>query len=324
MLLTGASGFVGSHVLDKLLERGLETVVLLRPQSSSRFIERHEESIERRSGSMQDVPSLVRACAGITHVVHCAGATKAITPETFQQVNCVGARNLAEAAKKAGVTRFVHVSSLAAGGPATPENPAREEDPPRPVSEYGRTKLAGELEVQRILPTSHVTIRPPAVYGPRDMEFLRLFKAADSHVLPRPRRQPLSLVYVSDLAEAIAACVQHPAAVAQIFYVAADEVVNGRKLGEAIAAAMERWTIPLPLPTPLLWPVCLLAQLKSAFTRTPSVLSLQKYAEFAAPGWVCDASKIRDTLGITCATRLKDGVERTLAWYRDQGWLPNP
>jgi nucleoside-diphosphate-sugar epimerase len=159
------------------------------------------------------------------------------------------------------------------------------------------------------------------VYGPRDTEFLRLFKAADSHLLPRPRRQPLSLVYVTDLAEAIAACVQHPSAAGEIFYVAGSEIVDGRKLAQQIAAALESWTIPLPLPTSLLWPLCLLAQIKSAVTRNPSVLSLQKYAELAAPGWVCDPSKIRNALGITCLTRFKDGVERTLAWYREQRWI---
>ena len=130
------------------------------------------------------------------------------------------------AANAAKVQRLVHISSLAAGGPALPPHPAREEDPPSPVSVYGKSKLAGEMEVRNGCGTGWVVLRPPAVYGPRDAEFLRLFKAVKRHLRPLPAPQPLSLVYVQDLAAAAVASLDHPNAVGRVFYVAATEITG--------------------------------------------------------------------------------------------------
>ena len=241
ILLTGASGFVGSHILDSLRGRGLPTVLLLRPTSQKRFISRHLGEVEVRPGSIGDPASLRQAMAGITHVIHCAGATKAARVAGFYEVNQAGTRNVVAAINEQSgpVRRLVHISSLAAAGPARPEKPAREEDVPGPVSEYGKSKLAGELEVRNHCRVEHVILRPPAVYGPRDEEFLRLFRAVKRHVWPRASSaQALSLVYVKDLAEAVAACLNHPAAAGQTYFVAAREVVTARSMTAEIAAQM--------------------------------------------------------------------------------------
>ena len=140
-------------------------------------------------------------------------------------------------------------------GPARRERPAREDDPPQPVSEYGKSKLAGEHEVRNHCRAEYVILRPPAVYGPRDAEFLRLFRAVKNHLLPKPGgAQALSMVFVRDLAEAVVTCLTHPAAAGKTYFVAAREVVTARAMAEEIAAQMKVWTLPLPLPTALLWP----------------------------------------------------------------------
>ena len=168
-------------------------------------------------------------------------------------------------------------------------SPRARQDPPQPVSEYGKSKLAGELEVRNHCRAEYVILRPPAVYGPRDAEFLRLFQAVKSHLLPKPGgAQALSLVFVRDLAEAVVTCLTHPAAAGKTYFVAAREVVTARSMAEEIAAQMNVWTLPLPLPTALLWPMCLAQELASRLTGKPNVLSLQKFAELRAPGWVCD------------------------------------
>jgi nucleoside-diphosphate-sugar epimerase len=161
------------------------------------------------------------------------------------------------------------------------------------------------------------------VYGPRDAEFLRLFKAVKSHVLPDfgGGRQALSLVYVRDLAEAIITCLQHPGAAGQTFFVSGSEVVTARQFGEMIARELGVRVWRLPLPVGFLWPVCLVQELISRCTRTPNVVSRQKYAELRAPGWVCDGSRLRRELGVDCATRLREGVTQTAQWYRHEGWL---
>lgn len=321
VLLTGASGFVGSHVLGGLCRQEIPTVLLTRASSSARFFSDHLGQVGTRSGSLEDRPSLQQALQGVTHVVHCAGCTKAVSRSEFARVNHHGTRNLAEAAAAAGVSRFVHVSSLAAGGPGTAAQPAREADPPQPVSEYGRSKLLGEEAVREVLPENHVIVRPPAVYGPRDSEFLRLFRAVTKHVLPRPGDQPLSLVYVEDLAGAIVGCLEHPKAPGKTFYAAHREVVSGALLAKEVAQAIGCWTVPFPLPPIALWPVCLFSEAAARITKRASVLSLQKYPELRAPGWVCDSSRMERELGIQCATTMREGVQKTLAWYRANRWL---
>ena len=261
---------------------------------------------------------------GITHVIHCAGATRASRVSGFYDVNQGGTRNVVAAVngQEGRVQRFVHISSLAAAGPAVRETPAREDDPPHPVSEYGRSKLAGELEVRNHCRAEYVILRPSAVYGPRDGEFLRLFKAVRNHLLPKPSgAQALSLVFVKDLAETVVTCILHPAAAGKTYFVASREVVTARSMGEDIAAQMKVWTVPLPLPTALLWPICLAQEVMSRLTGKPSVVSLQKFAELRAPGWVCDPSRLERETGYACATTLKPGVAAALAWYRQQHWL---
>ena len=324
VLLTGASGFVGSHILDSLRRRGLASALLLRPDSSRRFIESHLPGVEVRHGSIGDPASLRQAMSGITHVIHCAGAIKVTRVADFYEVNQAGTRNVVDAANAQGgqVQRLIYISSVAAAGPATREKPAREEDTPAPVSEYGKSKLAGELEVSNHCRAEHVILRPPAVYGPRDAELLRLFRTVKHHLLPRPpRAQALSLVFVRDLAEAVVTCLDHPAAARKTYFVASREAVTGQVIAEAIAARMQVWTLPLPLPAAVWWPICLAQELWSRLTGKPTVLSLQKFAELRAPGWVCDGTRLERETGCACATTLEMGIAETLSWYRQHNWL---
>ena len=325
VLLTGANGFVGSHILDCLADRGIATAALLRPGSDRRLIAGRLPGLDVRTGSIGDPASLDAALEGITHVIHCAGCTKAVRLADFREVNQAGTRRVVEAVNRRGdgVRRLVHVSSLAAAGPAAPGRPAVEGDEPRPVSEYGRSKLAGEEEVRSGCRVEHVIVRPPAVYGPRDEAFLPLFRAVRSHLRPLfgGGRMPLSLVFVKDLAGAVAACLTHPAAAGGTYYAASPQVVTSGELAAEIAARMNAWTIPLRLPVAALWPVCVAQEAVSRITGRPAILSRQKYAELRAPGWTCDPGRLRMDLGFTCGTGLRDGIARTLAAYRVEGRL---
>jgi nucleoside-diphosphate-sugar epimerase len=167
-----------------------------------------------------------------------------------------------------------------------------------------------------------VIVRPSAVYGPRDADFLRMFRAVKSHILPSPAgTQALSLVFVRDLAEAAVACLTHAAAAGKTYFVAAREIVTAREMAAEIAAQMHVWTLPLPLPNALLWLTCLAQEACSRLTGKASILSLQKYAELRAPGWVCDPTLLERETGCCCATTLKNGVTETLPWYREHHWL---
>ena len=316
---------MGSHILDQLLARNIVFAVLLRPSSDRKFITAQISKVEIRTGGIDQPASLDAALDGVTHVIHCAGATKALNADGFFAVNQLGTRNLVEAVNRRGsqIQRFVHISSLAAAGPATAEKPKRERDESAPVSDYGRSKFAAEREVIERCKVDWTIIRPPAVYGPRDAEFLRLFKAVKSHVLPRfgGGRQQLTLVFVEDLAAAIVAALTHPKASREIFFAGSSEVVTAAELAQCIATESGAWTIPLPLPNMVLWLACQWAEFTSRLTRKANVLNVQKWAELKTPGWVCDVSRLRDELGFECRTSLREGVVKTRDWYRAQGWL---
>ena len=315
---------MGSHILSSLLEHKLETAVLLRNSTGTEFLASKFSEAEVRRGSINDLHSLQQATNGVTHVIHCAGKTKALKISEFYETNHIGTRNVVEAVNARGATiqRFLHISSLAVSGPATIEKPADEEMTPQPVSEYGKSKLAAELVVRNACKAPFTIIRPPAVYGPRDTGFLSMFKAVRSHVLPRPKKtQALSLVYVKDLAQVVVRCLLSPVAVGKAYFVASPEIVTSRRMADEIAAQMNHWTIPLPVPGPVLWAVCLIQQLFAQLTGKASVLNLQKYAELRAPGWVCSPSKLLAETGLRCETNLKEGIARTLEWYRLEHWL---
>jgi nucleoside-diphosphate-sugar epimerase len=191
------------------------------------------------------------------------------------------------------------------------------------VSDYGRSKLAAEREVRDGCRSDWTIIRPPAVYGPRDGEFLRLFKAVNSHLLPRfgGGRQQLTLIYVEDLAAVVDSALTHPNATREIFFVGSPEVVTAGELAQRIASAAKIWTIPLPLPNAVLWLACHWAGRISQITKKANVLSAQKYAELKAPGWVCEVAKLKEKLGCDCPTSLREGIVKTREWYLSHGWL---
>jgi nucleoside-diphosphate-sugar epimerase len=324
ILLTGASGFVGSHILDELLARGFKVAVLLRPSANRRFLSHRLGSVEVCCGSIADPASLRLALENVTHVIHCAGATRAARREDYYLTNHIGTRNILEAirAQNGAVSRLIHISSLAVAGPATAGKPATENSPTSPISDYGKSKLAAEEEVRKHRSTEWVIVRPPAVYGPRDDGFFSLFQAVQRHFLPLPSdTQELSLVYVKDLARVVAVLVDRREAGGQTYFVGGSEVVTARQMSREIARQVGHWTVPFPLPPAAFLPLCLINEMICRLFGRAQLLNLQKYAELRAPGWVCDSSKLKRETGLECDTNLAKGVAETLAWYRQEGWL---
>jgi nucleoside-diphosphate-sugar epimerase len=320
ILLTGATGFVGSHILDSLRSRNFDTAILVRANSNRRFVEHNIPWAEVRVGSFEEPGSLGRALAGITQVIHCAGATRAACTADFYAANQVATRRLLEAVATTQVQRLVAISSLAAAGPGTQSCARKETDVPNPVSEYGKSKLAGEAELKKLCRCEFVVLRPPAVYGPRDTEFLRLFRGVKSHLVPRST-QPLSLVYVKDLARIAVECLTAPNVAGRTFFVASPEVLTLTEMGRQLAGVMRTRVVQVPMTLPFLWMLCFMAQISGRIRGKPGVLSLQKYPELRAPGWVCDPHLLQRELGLECRTTFGEGAFQTLDWYRKQGWL---
>ena len=325
VLLTGANGFVGSHILDALVDRGISLVVLLRPAARLEWIRDRLDKVEVRSGKLTDPAIVQAALAGATHVVHCAGCTKALNPRDYFEANQGATRRLVDAINThaPSLDRLVYISSLAASRPATSAAPATEEMASSPVTAYGRSKLAGELEIRERSRVPFIILRPAAVYGPRDTDFLNLFKAVRSRVVPVVRRgnQELSLVYVGDLAESVVVALEHPGNEGGIYHVADPQPVTSRELAGEIARQLGVRPVFPPLPRVLLWSICAGRDLVSRISGRPHILSRQKYAELVARGWVSGTNRLRQDLGFVCRTELRQGIGRTLDWYRERKWM---
>lgn len=324
VLLTGANGFVGSHVLDRLVESEHEPIVMLRRSSNTRFIESYLERVEVRYGSLESADSLRAAFEGAQVVIHCAGKTKVLRRADYYAANAGGALHVAEACNAcAGTVRqLVLISSQAVSGPGTPDAPAREDAPPRPLSHYARSKARGERHVRERCRVPWTILRPAAVYGPRDGDFLLLWRAAGGRVVPLVGgAQPLSLIYAPDLAEAVLRCIGLERSFGGVYHVAHPAPCTQEELVRSLAAAQGRRPLLLPLPGLVLYPVCAARGLWARITRRPTILNLDKVAEYRAPGWVCDTSRAREDIGFVAPTPLDEGVRSTLDWYREHGWL---
>lgn len=325
VLLTGANGFVGSHVLDALMAAGHEAAITLRRTSDTRFIDRHLGALQVHYAPLGEPEALRRAVAGAEVVIHCAGKTKAVRARDYFAVNAEGTRHVVEACNAHGETlrRLVHISSLAVSGPGTPLRPAREDAPPAPVSAYGRSKAQAEEHVRTACRVPYTILRPAAVYGPRDTDFFLLFKAVRGGLVPLVDggRQPVSLAFAPDVAAGVLAAIGCDRARGRTYHLAHPVPWTQRALLGRMAEAMGVRPRHVPVPGPVLWGACLLRDLWARLTGRPSIMNLTKVPEYRAPGWVCATEAAREDLDFVAATDLDAGIRLTLKWYEDEGWL---
>ena len=325
VFLTGASGFVGSHVLDSLRAGHHEVSILLQHTSNTRFISRHVPEVKVHYGSLDDLSVLTKAMSGVEAVIHCAGKIKALHSSEFYRVNQAGTCNMVTAANacRESVRHLVYISSLAVSGPGVLGCPAEETGEPRPVSVYGRSKWLGEIEVRQHCRVPWTILRPAAVYGPRDTEFLPLFQKIERGVMPllSGGKRALNLVYGPDVAAAVLCSLMHERGAGGTYHVAAEPPCTEEKFMQEIAAQFQLRPLRLPIPRSALYLACVIQEILCRATGRPNILSRQKLPELLAPGWVCSTDRIRQELGFTASTSLKDGVGRTFDWYRREGWV---
>lgn len=327
VLVTGASGFVGSTLCEELLRRGYETRALMRRTSSAANLA--GASVIPVQGDLRDPASLLEAVKGVDIIFHVAGVVAARSRADFFAANADGTRHLLAAAKAAGrLERFVYVSSLAAAGPSRPDRPNVESDPCRPVSDYGLSKLAGEqatLEQRAHLPVC--VVRPPAVYGPRDRGVLTFFQAIRLGVLPllgmeAPSPRRYSFLHVDDLVQGIVkAAARTDVRSGEVFYLTGDGEFSWEEAMRLIARGLERQAFPVRLP---LFALKGAAACCSAYGRAfGKVLpfSLDKMREIEAPAWTCSSRKAKEALGFEPYWELARGLSHTARWYRENGWL---
>jgi nucleoside-diphosphate-sugar epimerase len=318
--VTGGTGFVGAHLVRALEARGDRVTCLVRNARKAAALGwRDVRTVE---GDLDDGAALRAGCAGADAVYHVAGRISARTLDEFMATNRDGTAAVLEAPADAGSPRFVYVSSLAVGGPSTPGRPVDERGAPAPVTDYGRSKLAGELLV-RAAALPWTIIRPPVVYGEWDREILKVFKLARHGIAPvfGDGSQELSVIHAADLATALIAAATAPRAAGRVYYAAHAEPTTSREFARAVGRAVGSEPRVVPVPTLVaraaLWTIGSLTHLAGRAT----VLSADKANEFLAPAWTCSPAALTADTGWRAQVDLETGLRRTAEWYRQQGWL---
>lgn len=317
VLLTGGTGFLGSHVAELLVEAGYEVRATTRPTSDTRWLD--PLPIETVVADLEDPDRLAAALDGVSHVMHVGGVTIASDPAVFERVNAAGTGALAAAAGRAGIERFVLISSLAARGPDGAEGP---------VSPYGRSKRGGETRLAELAatgaaPSAIRILRPGGIYGPRDPDMLALFRMGARGLLVLPsvegRLQP---VYVRDVAKAaLRALETADSTEVPPLPVVDDRIHSWSDVGEALAAAVGRRTRIVRVPPAAFLAAGAAAEFAAKLTGGPPAFDRRRARDLTLRAFTSGIDATRQILGWTPEISLREGMARTVEWYREHGWL---
>jgi dihydroflavonol-4-reductase len=301
VLVTGANGFIGSHLVEILLRENYRVRCLVRKTSDLCWIANLD--VEFVYGDLEDQYSLLAALKDVDLVFHLAGKTKALGEEAFRRGNVAGTRNLLEVidAHRLPIQRFVYVSSQAAVGSSHGLKPVTEDDLPRPLTRYGRSKLAAEDVVRRYASRIPVTIvRPPSVFGPRDTDMFEAFRAVHFGVQPvlgwRERRA--SLIYVEDLARGLILAAESRVSEGRVYHIVTEPDPTWKDFTAEIAGIAGKRGIRFHIPLSVFAAVCLVRDGIARLTRKPSILNWDKIKDFSANSLISAQPSKRRTNGM--------------------------
>ncbi len=317
-IVTGGTGFIGSHLVEELVLRGYSVTCLVRSTSNLQWIEGFPVCI--LEGDCMKVDTLEGLLSDCDYVFHLAGLTKAGNADDFYCTNTSGTENLVEAAYKyvKGIKRFVHISTLAVAGPSKDGTPLSVDAHPEPVSDYGKSKLGGELAVQAYKDRLPITIiRPPAVYGPRDRDMFMLFKMIKQGILPYWGKSYYSLIYVEDLVKGIVSAIETDKTIGSTYYLSDLDVHTSDDIADAIAQELDCRYLKVTIPKGVM-PV--IAAIACKLTKK-GIINPDKIKELIHPYWLCNSDEAVRDFGFEPKTKLKDGIRWTANWYKIHKWL---
>jgi nucleoside-diphosphate-sugar epimerase len=323
-LITGATGFVGSHLADKLLAKNYEVYCLKRKTSSTKWLD--GKNVNYVDGDLFSNESLGNCIKDMDYVFHVAGVVKSRSKQGFIHGNTDSTKNLLEITEKVnpGIKKFVFVSSLAAVGPSVKDLIVDENTIPSPITSYGESKLHAEQAVFSYKDKFPVSIiSPPAVYGPRDTEILIYFKTFSgglNSVIGFDTKY-LSLVYVEDLADGIVLAAEKDQANGQKYFVCHDKAYNWDEIGNITSKLLGKKAIKIRLPHSVVYSVGYLSELFTAFSNKPVTLNVEKCKDITQQRWVCSNEKAKRELGFNPKYSLEESFKKTIDWYKEMKWI---
>jgi nucleoside-diphosphate-sugar epimerase len=325
IFVTGGTGFIGSHLLDRLSAAGQPVRALVRNDAK---LPRGVEAVRGDLRSME----FSEALRGISTVIHLAGVVSAVRPSGYEEGNVRATENLARAAAQHAMSsqssassqgmRFVVVSSLAASGPCRNGTPVTEDHAPAPITPYGKTKLRAELAARAVIPDT-VVVRPPVVYGPRDKGVYSILKPICQGIAPgiAGGERWFSMVYVDDLIDGILAAAMAPVSAGRTYFVSHPEPVSWSALFELTSRLTNRKPLRVTLPRPAAFAVGWVGETLGRLTGNAGFITREKVTQATQTRWVCDPRRAEAELGVRARTPIAAGLAQTLAWYKEAGWL---
>ena len=332
ILVTGASGFVGSFVVQKALELGYDTWAGIRASSSREYLQ--DERIQFIDLAYNDKDKLAEQLRKFDaenekfdYIVHVAGITKALHKEDFDKVNFLHLKNFAEALIDSDTVpkQFIFISSLSAfgAGDETDYTPISPNDTPNPNTAYGKSKLKAEQYLQKLSDFPYVILRPTGIYGPRDKDYFILMKTVQSglNVSAGFRKQILTFIYVEDLIDVIFSCIDKNIR-RKAYFVADGDTYTDKEFNKIVQDALgKKHVLRLPIPLFIVKPISWLSEKIANLQNKTATLNTDKYKIMKQRNWACDIGNLKEDLNFVPKYRLKEGVKKTVAWYREKCWL---
>ena len=323
-LVTGANGFVGSHLTEHLLKKGYQIRCLVRKTSNLRYLQALD--LEYVFGDVRDKDSLRGISRGCDYVFHVAGVTRGSNAKLYFQGNSLGTKNLLEIclSENPNLKRFLYISSQAAVGPSPDSKGSNEKASCHPITPYGQSKLEAEKLVLQYRDEIPVTIiRPPAVYGPRDDELFLAFKVINYGIKPQIgwKDSFVSICYIQDLVEAVLLSAENPKSAGETYFIADDRIYSWKEATDIIAKSLKRKAILIRFPKISVFTFACIIELIAKALGKSTIMSRYKARELCQRYWVCDVSKAKADLSFIPKVNLEEGSKKTTEWYKNNGWL---
>lgn len=320
-LLTGGTGFIGSHLAESLIEKGVTIFALVRDRRNLKWL--RGLNIHLLEGDLFSIPPLP---SSLDYVFHLAGLTKASKLADYYTVNQRGTASLFQTLRSQNIhpKKIILLSSLAACGPSAKGQPIRESDPPRPLTPYGESKLLGEAEALKFKDDFLVVIlRAAAIFGPRDKDFLAYFKRIKQglHISLGSKQRLLSLCYVKDLVRSLYLCTQKELQSGEIFNIADHNPYSWDEFGKAAGKAAGKKLKKVSIPVAVFYFVSILSEAWGKISRKPALINRHKLKEMKQACWIADTRKAEEKLSFYPLYSLEKAVVETIDWYRECGWL---
>lgn len=326
VLVTGATGFIGSHVADKLLAKGYDVRCIARKTSNLRWLD--GKNFEIVEASLDNPESLIKAVEGVDYVYHVAGLTFARNYEEFLKGNRDATANLISVVEKhaPNIKRFLFVSSQTVVGPAKSlYEPVDETTPRNPITSYGRSKKESEDVVLSYKDKIPFTIvRAPAVYGPRDTAIYDIFRTVKMGLgtMVGFRDKYISLIHSEDLSRGIIEAAESEKTKDEIYFVSSEEFYTWKQLINIIAEKMnKKFVLKIRLPHFIVLTVAAISEFLGKFSDKPPVFNYEKGIDFIQDYWICSTEKAKRDFGYRQMMSIEDGMQNTIEWYKQNKWL---